>query len=247
MHSGPAGRSEVAVFWRIGVALKPRLLVCVVAVFCLFAVSSAKADSVTVQNANFSQLGAPLSSSCGTGCAYNDGPITDWTYTGTAVAGSWQPNSSYYSSLPPGETTVTYINGGTLTQDVGTLLADTTYALTVYVGDRLDGYTTNYSFGLEAGASTLAYWSNNGQIPAGTFAPETISFTTGSAVSGDLTIFLADAGPQADFGDVSLTAVDPPPTGTPEPSSLLLLGTGLLALMFFAKRFMPARQDSAAL
>jgi hypothetical protein len=104
----------------------------------------------------------------------------------------------------------------------------------VYVGDRLDNLTTGYSFGLEAGTTVLAYSSSNALIDPGTFQQESISFITGSTVSsGDLAIFLSDLGPQADFGDVSLTAT---PVSTPEPSSLLLLGTGLLALAFFGKR-----------
>ncbi|HWH58491.1 MAG TPA: PEP-CTERM sorting domain-containing protein [Terriglobales bacterium] len=211
---------------------KPLVIICVLALISLFAVSSAKADSVPIVNANFSQLGAPLTLSCGTGCAYNDGPITGWAYSGAAEAGSWQPNSSFYTSLPPAETTIAYINGGKLTQDVGALLANTTYALTVYVGNRLDNLTTDYSFGLATGPLVDATWSNNGLITPGTFQAETISFTTGSNVTGDLTIFLADAGPQADFGNVSLNAVS-----TPESSSLLMLGIGLIGLLFVGKRF----------
>ncbi|HEU5400620.1 MAG TPA: PEP-CTERM sorting domain-containing protein [Terriglobales bacterium] len=207
-------------------------IVCVLALVSLCAVSSAKADSVPVVNADFSQLGAPLSNSCGTNCAWNYGPIPGWSISGSA--GTQILNSNYYASVPSASGTMAFINGGTISQDLGiSLTPDSTYTLTVYVGDRLDGYTTGYGFGLAAGSTTLVYQSNNKLITPGTFAPETITFTTGSSVdSGDLTVFLSDTGVQADFTNVSLSVVS-----TPEPSSLLMLGIGLLGLLFLGKRF----------
>src|SRR6185437_9132771 len=75
-------------------------IVCVLALVSLFAVSSANADSVPVVNADFSQLGAPLSNSCRTNCAWNYGPIPGWTISSGTVAGSQELNSNYYYSLP---------------------------------------------------------------------------------------------------------------------------------------------------
>ena len=209
---------------------KSPLVVCaLVLAFLAFSIP-AKADSVPIVNGDFSQLGAPLSNSCGTGCAWNTGPIPGWTISG--VAGTQILNSTYYTSPAPGPGTMAYINGGTISQNLGVaLLPDSTYMLSVYVGHRLDGTPdgdiTTFSFGLDNGTLLASESNSTSSIAAGTFALQTFSFTTGSIVSpGVLTISLGDASQQADFTDVSLSVVP-----APETSSLLLLGIGLLGLL----------------
>src|SRR5579863_8970299 len=84
--------------------------------------SSAWADSITVQNNSFEQFN-PLNQTAGCvpGCAYNLGPIPDWSITG--AGGSWQPGPSgtYFSQALPDGSTLGFVNG-ILSQDLGLAL-----------------------------------------------------------------------------------------------------------------------------
>src|SRR6185437_11264515 len=70
--------------WRM--LSKSPVIVCVLALVSLFAVSSAKADSVPIVNADFSQLPTPAPTiiTCGTGCWYDVGSIYGWNVSGIA-------------------------------------------------------------------------------------------------------------------------------------------------------------------
>jgi hypothetical protein len=200
---------------------------------------STLADDIAIQNASF-ETTSGYSIGCGTGCFYNPDSIPGWTITGSGGEGSFDPNSTYYNLPLPDGSTVAYSNGGTISQDLGVAAqTNSSYTLTVWVGDRLDNENTTYSIALLAGSTTLCSFSGaNADIGAGSFAPETCTFSgLPSVPSGDLSIVLTSNGTQTDFDYVSLS--DPPVVPTPEPGSLVLTGAGLLfvGLMFgYSKR-----------
>jgi hypothetical protein len=199
------------------------------------AATPARAD-ITVMNPSFENgVTLPLSTMCGTNCSYNFGPIQDWAMTGTG--GLFQPNSTYYSVPVPDGSIVAWSSGGTISQTLtAALTPNTTYMLSVDVGHRLDEpLGTNYSIALYAGNTLLAMLppsTSTGTIPIGTFADETLTYTSGATVApGDLRIVLSSAGNQANFDDVTLTT-----STVPEPSSLSLLAGGLGLLIFALRR-----------
>jgi hypothetical protein len=206
---------------------------------------AAMADNIAIQNSSFENTNS-LTSSCGSGCAYNNGPIPSWTTSG-GQAGSVMFNSTYYSTPAPDGNIVAYTNDGTISQTLTgvSLLPDSIYTLSVYVGDRLDNEVTDYSFSLDAGGIPLSIFSgSNGTIPAGTYQQEFLTYTTGSIVTpGDLSIQLASKGVQADFDDVQLSVVPvqnsdggDDPVATPEPGSFMMVGVALLGLLGLAVR-----------
>jgi hypothetical protein len=116
------------------------------------------------------------------------------------------------------------------------VLANTTYTLDVFVGDRTDkqngAYTLSLDTLLNGVLTTLCSTSGNAlNITPGTFQLESCTYESGTNIpAGTLEIVLSTGGQQLDVDDVSLTAVDPPPTNAPEPSSILLLAVGLLVV-----------------
>ena len=224
-------------------------VICAIVLGIALAAGPLKADSVAIQNASFETTNPLTFGGCGTGCAYNYGPIPDWTLNGTG--GSFQPGPTYYTSIPDG-TTVAFSSGGSISQVLGvSLLPDTTYSLSVDVGNRLDGFGsgTAYSIGLDAGSTLLNSISgSNSTITPGTFQEETLTYTTGSTVTpGDLSIILGSGFGQSNFDDVRLTTSSTSNSvSAPEPSGLLLLCMGLFCLALFVRRSRAKSQLSGA-
>jgi len=201
--------------------------------------SPAFANSIPIQNFSFETTN-PLTIPCGTGCAYNNGPIPGWTTTG-GQQGTWQPSSAYFTSVPDGSL-VAYSNGGTISQTLSdSLLANNLYTLTVAVGNRADtaiyNLATTYIIQLFAGSTLLnSITGSNAVIPLGTFMDVSFNYLSGVTFpAGNLSIVLSSIGPQSDFDNVRLTATSTV-TSVAEPGSLTLLAAGLGLAFFMIRR-----------
>lgn len=174
---------------------------------------------VTINNFSFE---APGGASTPTGWTpFNERPGH------TDDMGSETPGGSYAVNHPLGAPAdgnqFCYINvfdpnvTGGLYQDVGALLPNTTYTLTVAIGTRSDlingGPNSPGIISLVNGADNTGtlLGSTNGQPDTqGNWQDYTVTFTTGGSVSGHLTVLLSVLGNgtsiQGDFDHVRLTA-----------------------------------------
>lgn len=195
---------------------------------------AAWATPVPVTNFSFEAPDLPANSYQGDGTF--SGPIPGWITVGTAGVQQF-PSSAYgqptpTSPLPPtgdGSQAV-YVNNGYIYQDVGALLPNMAYVLTVAAGNQ-PGYGpgSTGTIALFNGADPSGTLEAQGIVagqPVGSFTDFSTSFTTGSVVSGDLTIALAvdpnnpGGNAQLDFDNVRLDV--------PEPMTLALLGGAIV-------------------
>jgi hypothetical protein len=179
------------------------------------AVVISAANIVTVNNFSFENGSTP---------AFGNGAIpvswTDFNSDWSTVSGDTShlsppivPDGTQYYGRNTGPTATT----GGIYQDVGALLPNTTYTLTVAIGRRNDtgpGGAGIWSPGI---ISLINGANNTGTVlasttgypgTAGTWQDYTATFSTGASVSGDLTVALSVAPAntyQALFDDVRLT------------------------------------------
>ena len=203
--------------------------------------NAAAQTSVTVANFSFenpstASYSLTVPNSWAFGGPANDQGVQTFANGAIAKTGPADGNQVYFINSASGAT-----DGVFLTQDVGTLLANTTYSLTVAEAVAPAG-----SYGSNPGTLELALFNgtnSTGSLLAslpesltpsltttGTLVDYNLAFTTSSSVSGDLTIGLANNTPtgitQGDFDNVRLTEET-----APEPSIYLLLVTGVMALV----------------
>lgn len=196
----------------------------------------AHADTIAIVDPSFESPLVPPITGCGGTCAFSTS-IPGWMISPGGMAGQFQPGDSGFFTVPvPDGSTVAYSNGSTISQTLSaTLSPNTTYTLTVDVGRRVDASVTNYTIDLLAGGTVISSDPlSNSTITPGTFALETLSFTTGATVLPGQLLGIAFSNPwpvQLNYDNVQLSA-----SPVPEPGSLALLATGLGLLFFVFRR-----------
>jgi hypothetical protein len=168
--------------------------------------------------------------------------IVGWQATGTA--GTFEPstpgnsfgNDVFTQDVPDGFNTAFNNNSSSPIWQVltTTLAADTTYNLSVEVGNRLDFSLGLHSLELHAGGTILDSASASPSI--GEFATASLTYSTavGAPIGSALEIWLVNngGGDQVNWDNVQLDAV----AAVPAPSAMLLFGSGLAGLVFWRMR-----------
>jgi hypothetical protein len=176
--------------------------------------------------------------------------LTGWTAAGTGTtpgigitAINLGPNATPYGDNIPyigvTSTGAYFVDDNaveSLTQSIS-LAANTTYDLTFDLFPTLSGAGNEFNFLLEDSIGAIASSSfGNADLTPGVWTPESLVFTTGAANNYNL-VFDYTSGPTP-AKDVVLTNVNV--SAVPEPSSFILLGSGLLAAAGVVRRRLAA-------
>ena len=172
--------------------------------------------------------------------------ITGWTTSGDA--GVWNPHPTldnvYFSNVIQGNNVgiqgnnVAYTNGPSISQTIDNyfLIPNTQLTLSVDVGWRLDldMDMPGYAIQLWAGDTLLSSEFSTSLLKGGFVTSELSYIVKDSDLSlGPLAIVLLKTeGTQVNFDNVRLDG----PAPVPEPSTLLLLGSGLVGFGYFIRR-----------
>lgn len=174
--------------------------------------STANAVSITIENSGFESPPAPSQAG---GQFYTVNNITSWQSNGTngvfnPSASSANTGTTYFNEPVPQGTQTAWSNGGNIFQQLSNNLnADTTYTLSVAVGQRNDQPFPGYNVELLAGNTVLAF-NNSVNLSPGTFAQVNVNYTTTSGdpfIGQRLAIRLSSTGAQTNFDNVTLNAV----------------------------------------
>ncbi len=168
---------------------------------------------------------------------FNSTPGFGWTFVGTDGNGLTGPNTLFnpppFTGLPFTQAAFLQDANSSVSQAVGGFTAGS-YTLSFYLGSRYasgGGDDGNQTVEALIDGGVIGTWALTSFTP---FTLETASFTVSTDGSHTLDFKGLNPGDHTAFlSEVSIT-----PTATPEPSSLLLVGTGLLGVAGMVRRKM---------
>jgi len=199
-----------------------------VAVLMLAIPVSVWAGSIPINNPSFE--------SGGTGST-----IPGWNKDSGAVIGIYSPSA--FPSVPDGYY-VAYVTGASMSQVLtATVHHGYQYSLDFFVGgifpDDFPSYTVQLA-ARDGGGVDHVLNQYSGTAPSHTFNHIFLSYTADSTYDGDLLkIIVSSPVNETNFDMFSLSYTEPPPPPpplTPIPSTLLLLGSGLLGISLLRRR-----------
>ena len=170
---------------------------------------------------------------------WSNGDITGWEHSGNAFWGIWAPApiGSWYNTDVG---SIGYLNEGSISQTTNHLIeANNVFSLSLDIGNRSDLAFPVFSVNLLAGNTIV---DSSSVMPGeGLFSNLMLSYT---ALVGDpnigsllgIEIVSGGSGSQLNFDNLLVSNDSTIPHPTPEPATMLLLGTGLLGLAGYGRK-----------